>query len=64
MSCGCSCFVTLPHGAEGWYAVCDCGISLSYSLTFSDGRFIGVQSLMECYDFRAIARSFDITCII
>ena len=22
----------LPHGAMGWSAVCDCGISLSYSL--------------------------------
>ena len=26
--------VTLPHGAAGWSAVCDCGISWSYSLTF------------------------------
>ena len=24
----------LPHGAVGWFAVCDCGISCSYSLTF------------------------------
>ena len=24
----------LPHGAVGWYAVCDCGISQSYPLTF------------------------------
>ena len=21
------CFVARPHGAVGWYAVCDCGIS-------------------------------------
>ena len=34
MSCCCKCFVTLPHGAMGWYVVCDCGISLSYSLKF------------------------------
>ena len=25
--------VSLPHGAVGWSAVCDCGISWSYSLT-------------------------------
>ena len=28
------CYVTLPHGAVGWSAVCECGISWSYSLTF------------------------------
>ena len=26
--------VSLPHGAAGWSAVCDCGISRTYSLTF------------------------------
>ena len=26
MSCYCKCVVTLPHGAVGWSAVCDCGI--------------------------------------
>ena len=26
--------VALPHGAVGWSAVCDCGASWSYSLTF------------------------------
>ena len=26
--------MTLPHYAVGWSAVCDCGISWSYSLTF------------------------------
>ena len=31
-------FVALPHGAMGWYAVCDCGISGSYSL-FVNYRF-------------------------
>ena len=30
MSCDCK----LPHGAVGWSAVCDCGISWSNSLTF------------------------------
>ena len=28
--------MALPRGAMGWSAVCDCGISLSYSLTISD----------------------------
>ena len=32
MSCYSICSVTLPHGAVGWSALCDCGISLSYSL--------------------------------
>ena len=27
MYCYYNCFVTLPHGAAGWSAVCDCGIS-------------------------------------
>ena len=34
LSCDCKCSVSLPHGAAGWSAVCDCGISWSYSLTF------------------------------
>ena len=27
MSCYCICSVTHPHGAVGWSAVCDCGVS-------------------------------------
>ena len=27
MSRNCKCSVTLPHGAMGWTAVCDCSIS-------------------------------------
>ena len=27
VSCYCKCPVALPHGAVGWSAVCDCGIS-------------------------------------
>ena len=27
MSCYCKCPVALSHGAMGWSAVCDCGIS-------------------------------------
>ena len=27
MSYYCQCAVALPHGAVGWSAVCDCGIS-------------------------------------
>ena len=26
-SCYCKCSVTLPHGALGWSAMCDCGFS-------------------------------------
>ena len=33
MSCYCKCFVALTHGAVGCHAVCDCGVSCSYSLT-------------------------------
>ena len=33
-SCYCKCSVALPRGAVGWSAVCDCGISCLYSLTF------------------------------
>ena len=29
-SCDCWCFVSLPHGAVSWSAVCDCGITWSY----------------------------------
>ena len=25
--CHCKCSVALPHGAVGWSAMCDCGIS-------------------------------------
>ena len=31
----CYCFVALIQDAVGWSAVCDCGISLEYSLEFS-----------------------------
>ena len=34
MYCYCKYFVALPHDAVGWSAVCDFGISRSYSLTF------------------------------
>ena len=34
MYCYYKCSVALPHGAVGWSAVCDWGISWSYSLTF------------------------------
>ena len=32
MYCNYKCSVDLPHSAVGWSAVCDCGISCSYSL--------------------------------
>ena len=27
LSCGCQCFVSLPHSAVVWSVICDCGIS-------------------------------------
>ena len=36
-------FLPLPHGAVAWSAVCDCGISWSYSLTFS-ASYPGMRS--------------------
>ena len=32
--CYYKCYIALSHGAMDWSAVCDCGISSSYSLTF------------------------------
>ena len=34
MYCYYKCSVAVPHGAVGWSAVCDCGISWSYTFTF------------------------------
>ena len=43
------CSVALPHGALGWSAVCDCGISWLYSLTFlcAQSTFHGFNSPMQ-----------------
>ena len=43
MYCYCKCQAALPHGAVGWFAVCDCGISRSYSLTF-----LSLQNFPAC----------------
>ena len=37
MSCYSKCHVALPHGTVGWSAVCDFGISRSYSLLVDTG---------------------------
>ena len=37
--------VALPRGAMGLSAVCDCGISWSYSLTISERRVIGLSHI-------------------
>ena len=42
----CSCCVTFPRGAMGLSAVCDCGISLLYSLTVSE-----MSQIVEIYHF-------------
>ena len=36
LCCSNLCSVSLPYGAVVWSAVCDCGISWSYSLTLSN----------------------------
>ena len=40
--------MALPHGAVGWSAVCDCGISRSYSLIFCQPKksdhFLGLTN--------------------
>ena len=40
LSCGCCCSLSLHRGAVGWSVVCDCGISLSYSLKSFDIHFV------------------------
>ena len=44
----CYCSVSLPHGALGWSAVCDCGISWSYSLTFYCAGRISMEFYPLC----------------
>ena len=34
MLCDCYCSMALLHGAMGWSAMCDCGISVIDSFTF------------------------------
>ena len=38
LCCRCMLYVSLPHDAVGWSAVCDWGISWSCSLTFGYNR--------------------------
>ena len=45
MSCDCLCSVALPRGDIKLSAVCDCGISWSYSL------FIGEDAIQASYIF-------------
>ena len=37
------CSVALPHGAVSWSAVCNCGISRSYSLTFWETDILRIR---------------------
>ena len=39
MYCYCKCSMALSNGVTGWSAVCDCGISCSYSLTNSLDKY-------------------------
>ena len=38
--------MALPHGAVGWSAACDCGISLSYSPTFNPMKYVHIDTSM------------------
>ena len=38
--CGHWCSFSLPRGALGWFAVCGCGISLTYYFTFYFKRYV------------------------
>ena len=49
MSYYCKCLVALPHGAEVWSAVCDWGISWSYSFPFKE------RVLLNKYNFLTLA---------
>ena len=65
MSCYFKSSVALLHSAVGWAAVCDCGISWSYSLTFwvvcsTIGTMNSSALLLDhCYNTRS--QSFDST---
>ena len=40
-------YVSHPQGAVGWSAVCDCGISWSYSLTFFHVSLLSFQFKLQ-----------------
>ena len=55
---------SLPHDTTGLSAVCDCGISRSYSLTiFNDNRTILLYTISEtvCSVTTIIKIYFDVT---
>ena len=57
MSCDCYCSVTLPQEAVGWSAVCDCGISLSYSL-FTGYGALEIANLLKKYAYMNFSDNF------
>ena len=64
MYCYCKSSVTLPHGAVGWSAVCDCGISSSSCdhthLLFN--RLGGLGCFSRQCDLRCFNILFDFGC--
>ena len=52
--------MTLPHGAVGWSAVCDCGVFGSYSLTFWSVTFIKYQAC-NGYEFDGDEQEIPVT---
>ena len=63
-SCYCKCSMALPHGALGWSAVCDFGISLSYSLIFCFGCFTLIVFLISCVYLCFICLPSDISSLL
>ena len=49
MCCDCLHSVPLPHGAVGWSAVCDCGYSLSYLLTYLYNIMYSYRSVLQYF---------------
>ena len=53
--------MSLPRGAVGWYAVCDCGISWSYTLfeKFLRVRYLIGETGAKWYSGKMIQRDFS-----
>ena len=44
--CVCA-LVSLPYGAMGWFLICDCGVSSSYSLVLYRGSYMSAPVLLN-----------------
>ena len=51
--------MALPNGAVGWYAMCDCDISLSYSLTCDEQlNHLDAEKRAGCFTLIVFRRMF------